>query len=653
MTGERERDFLDERMALESLWHCDLNLNSPIERALWTEEILRVQRRALAAASSGITIADASRSERPLIYCNDAFTEMTGYTLAEALGRSCRFLQGPGTDPEAVQRIRDALHSGESCNVTLKNYRKDGAPFWNELVISPVYSPKGELTHFIGVQHDVTARIETEEALARANEALAEANRKLEQRVLERTADLVQANERLLYDAFHDSLTGAANRALFNDRLAQALEREKRHLNNHFAVLFLDFDRFKIINDSLGHTVGDALLKTIAANLSDWVRPADTVSRLGGDEFAILLEDIANVDEAVRVAERIQREFLTPIQLGEHEVYTSASIGIVASQHVGTLSRVGYVHADEVMRDADIAMYCAKSLGKARYALFDTEMRERAMMLMTLEADLRFAVACCELQVNYQPIVSVQDGTLIGFEALVRWHHPEYGLISPAEFVPVAEESDLIIAIDRYIMREACQQVAQWQALYPAQYPLTLSVNLSSQQFTRTDLEAYVATVLAETGLQAEYLKLEITEGLMMNHNPATQASLERLRALGVKLHIDDFGTGYSSLSYLQELPADTLKIDRSFISKMDSKAGVGLVSTILSMARTLGMHVVAEGVETTAQLEQLKTLKCDFVQGYLFSKPLDKDEAEAFLAKGRVFTLAKEVEVEVDPAPA
>ena len=638
MIGEREQltDFLNERTALESLWHCDLDLGDPAQKAIWTDDIMHVQERALAAASSGITIADASRSERPLIYCNDAFTTITGYTPNEVLGRSCRFLQGPDTDPSAVQKVRDALHSGEGCKVTLKNYRKDGVPFWNELVISPVYSNEGELTHFIGVQQDITARVEAEEALARANEALERANRSLEQRVAERTAELMQANEQLLHDAFHDSLTGLANRALFNDRLAHALEREKRHPENHFAVLFLDFDRFKVINDSLGHTVGDALLKAIAESLSTWTRPADTVARLGGDEFTILLEDIESINEAVKIAERIQLELLTPRQLGEHEVYTSASIGIVSSQ-------IGYNSADEVLRDADLAMYRAKSLGKARYALFDTEMRERALMLMTLEADLRFAVERRELQINYQPILSAQSDTLIGFEALVRWHHPKYGFISPAEFVPVAEESDLIIAIDRWVMREACAQLSTWQTRYASQPAFTLSVNLSSQQFTRTDLVPYVMSVLEETGLRAEHLKLEITEGIMMSRSPAAQASLSGLRELGVKLHIDDFGTGYSSLSYLQDLPTDTLKIDRSFIDKMDGAAGAELVSTILSMAHTLGMHVVAEGVETPAQLEQLKGLQCDFVQGYLFSKPLDKDAAEGFLARGCGLASAKD----------
>ena len=359
------------------------------------------------------------------------------------------------------------------------------------------------------------------------------------------------------------------------------------------------------------------------------MRPADTVARLGGDEFTVLLEDISGVDEAVQIAERIQRELLTPFQLGEHEVYTSASIGIVASN-------IGYNSADEVLRDADIAMYRAKALGKARCALFDTEMRERALVLMALESDLRFATERGELRINYQPILAAQSDALIGFEALVRWHHPKHGLISPAEFVPVAEDSDLIIAIDRYVMREACEQVSAWQARYPAQSPLTVSVNLSSQQFSRTDLLPYVMSVLKETGLRAEHLKLEITEGIMMSRSPAAQASLNGLRELGVKLHIDDFGTGYSSLSYLQDLPTDTLKIDRSFISKMGNKEGAELVSTILSMARTLGMQVVAEGVETAAQLAQLKRLECDFVQGYLFSKPLDKDEAESFLTRGR-----------------
>ena len=599
-----------------SLWHASLTDGvSP-----HVQDVLRLQERAIAAVGSGVTIADVRQPDCPVVYCNPAFTAVTGYAPADVLGLNCRFLQGPETDPSVVSLLREAVRDGRSCTAVFKNYRKDQTPFWNELTLTPVHDEAGRLTHFIGVQHDVTRRKEAEDALMLTNA-------ELEDRVQARTEELERANARLRHDAFHDTLTGLANRALFYDRLAHALEREKRNPHNGFAALYLDFDRFKVINDSLGHSVGDALLVAIGKRLSENVRPGDTVARLGGDEFTVLLEDLPDFTEATRAAERLQESFVRPFELGQHTLYISASIGVVPST-------VGYNEAEEVLRDADIAMYRAKSLGRARTAVFDASMRERALSLLALESDLRRAVERGAFEVYYQPIVSALTGQATGFEALVRWQHPVHGSVSPAEFIPLAEETGLVIAIDRWVLRRACVQVAAWQQC-PGRASLTLNVNLSGQQFLRTDLVDYVSGVLEETGLAGHYLRLELTETVMLSSSATVQDNIARLKALGVQLHIDDFGTGYSSLSYLQHLPTDTLKIDRSFIDRLClNHEGEELVRTIVAMAHNLGMKVVAEGVETAEQLGLLVALGCEYVQGYYFSKPLEAAAAAAFMAQ-------------------
>ncbi len=599
-----------------SLWHSSQTDGvSP-----HVQDVLRLQERAIAAVGSGVTIADVRQPDCPVVYCNPAFTAVTGYAPEEVLGRNCRFLQGSETDPEMVSVIREAVRDGRSCTALFKNYRKDQTPFWNELTLTPVHDEQGRLTHFIGVQHDVTRRKEAEDALTLAN-------LELEARVKARTQELERANAQLHFEAFHDTLTGLANRALFYDRLAHALEREKRNPHNGFAVLYLDFDRFKVINDSLGHSVGDALLVAIAKRLSERVRPGDTVARLGGDEFTVLLEDLTDFDEATRAAERLQESFVRPFELGQHALYISASIGVVPST-------VGYNEAEEVLRDADIAMYRAKSLGRARTTVFDAPMRERALSLLALESDLRKAAEQGAFEVHYQPIVSAPEGQTTGFEALVRWQHPVHGSVSPAEFIPLAEETGLVIAIDRWVLRSACVQVAAWQRC-PNRASLTLNVNLSSQQFLRADLVDYVSAVLDETGLEGRYLRLELTETVMLSSSAAVQDTIARLKALGVQLHIDDFGTGYSSLAYLQHLPTDTLKIDRSFIDRLCAgREGEELVRTIVTMAHNLGMKVVAEGVETAEQLGLLVALGCDYMQGYYFSKPLPAAAADTFMTR-------------------
>ncbi|HEX8097883.1 MAG TPA: EAL domain-containing protein, partial [Pyrinomonadaceae bacterium] len=438
--------------------------------------------------------------------------------------------------------------------------------------------------------------------------------------------DRKRAEERLLHDAFHDALTGLPNRALFMDHLKLAIARAKRREDYEFAVLFLDLDRFKIINDSLGHMVGDQLLVGIARRLETCLRPGDTVARLGGDEFTILLDDIKDTGEAIQVAERVEKELALPFNLSGHEVFTSISVGIAPSN-------IGYDRPDDILRDADTAMYRAKSLGKSRHEVFDKAMHSHAMNLLQLETDLRRAVERQEFLVHYQPIVSLETGTLRGFEALVRWQHPEHGFISPAEFVPVAEETGLIIPIGHWVLQQACRQMREWQEQFPHHPPLMISVNLSSKQFTQPDLIEQIKLVLDETGLNPASLKLEITESVVMENIETAIGMLRQLRALGVESSIDDFGTGYSSLSYLHRFPATTLKIDRSFVSRMnDHGENVEIVRTVLMLARNLSMSVVAEGVETREQLEQLQRLGCELGQGYLFSKPVAAGQATAIL---------------------
>jgi len=440
-----------------------------------------------------------------------------------------------------------------------------------------------------------------------------------------------QLEEQLLHDAFHDQLTGLPNRALFMNRLSQAIQRTKRYRQSSgpylFAVLFLDLDRFKVINDSLGHTVGDQLLRAIACRLETCMRPGDTIARLGGDEFTILLDDIKDASSATHVAERIHKELTLPFNLGGHEVFTTASIGIV-------LSIEGGATPESLLRNADTAMYRAKVLGKSRYEVFDTEMHTRAVTLLQLETDLRRAIERQEFQIHYQPIVSLETGRIAGFEALVRWQHPQRGLVSPAEFIPLAEETGLIIPIGQWVLREACYQMRTWQMQFPTVPPLLISVNLSVKQFSQQDLVEQIDQILRESGLDARSLKLEITESVIMENVEAATAKLSQLQALDIQLCVDDFGTGYSSLSYLHRFPINALKIDRSFVLNMGIKGEKWeIVRAIAALAQNLSMDMTAEGVEVMEQLAQLKVLKCKHGQGYLFSKPVNSEVAGALIA--------------------
>jgi diguanylate cyclase (GGDEF)-like protein/PAS domain S-box-containing protein len=439
--------------------------------------------------------------------------------------------------------------------------------------------------------------------------------------------DRKRAEEKLVHDAFHDALTGLPNRVLFMDHLKQSVQRAKRRSHFPFAVLFLDFDRFKLINDSLGHMVGDQLLIAIANSLKSSVRPGDTVARLGGDEFTILLEDLNSSEEASIIAKRLLHSLSKPFNVSDHEVFITASIGIA-------LSAAGYEYPEDILRDADTAMYRAKSLGKARYEVFDKTMHANALNLLQIETDLWRAVERKELTLEYQPIVSLQNGRIAGFEALLRWQHPSRGVVSPLEFISVAEETGLIVPIGQWVLDQGCRQIRDWQKIYQQDQRLYVSINLSAKQFMQPDLIEQVSLALDRAGLNPDSLKVEITESMVMQNVESATKMLGQLRALGVEISIDDFGTGYSSLSYLHRFPISTLKVDRSFVSSMtDNPENLEIVRTIVGLARNLKMEVVAEGVETLDQVAKLRTLGCQYGQGYYFSKALTAESAVRLLS--------------------
>jgi diguanylate cyclase (GGDEF)-like protein len=440
-------------------------------------------------------------------------------------------------------------------------------------------------------------------------------------RVLEETKDHFR------HAAFHDSLTGLPNRAMFTELLKAEIESSKR-LNDHmFAVLFLDLDRFKNINDSLGHTHGDLLLVAFAERLEKALRPVDTLARFGGDEFAILLSGMTDATDTVRVAQRIQDELTQPFVLDKNSAFATASIGIA-------LSSSGYDRPEDILRDADTAMYRAKENGKARYELFDHGMHARAVSRLQLESDLRQAVEQKEFSVFYQPIICLQTGRLSGFEALVRWNHPRRGLVSPMDFIPIAEETGLIVPIGQWVLNEACKHIRQCQMYSPSHRSLSLSVNLSARQVAQPDLLEQIKQALETSKLNPHCLKLEITESVVMENAEAAALMFKQLRSLGVQLSIDDFGTGYSSLSYLHRFPLNYLKIDRSFVMRLTTDNDNAIVRTISTLARNLGMEVIAEGIETEEQYQQLKMLGCEYGQGYLFSRPVDNNGVRLLLAQ-------------------
>lgn len=544
---------------------------------------------------------------------NHSLCQIIGYREEELLAADFQAVTNPDDLPGVLSNLEKVLNGDlHSCQIEKRYLHKHGREVRVALNVSRARSVWTESSHFIFQIQDITAR--------------------------------KVAEDRLLHDAFHDALTGLPNRALFTDHLRLAVGRTKRNHSHLFTVLFLDVDRFKVVNDSLGHLIGDRLLVSIARRLERCLRPGDTVARLGGDEFTILLEDLKSPSEAIYVAERIQEELRKPFELDDRHVFTSVSIGIAPST-------IGYERPEDILRDADTAMYYAKSLGGTRHEVFDRSMHAHAMKLLQTQTDLSRAVERNELILHYQPIVSLDTFNVTGFEALVRWQHPEHGLIGPDQFIPVAEDMGLIVPIGDWVLRRACFHLREWQERFPNEKPLYMSVNFSVKQLMQPRLIEHIQSVLKENKLEASSLKVEITESVFMQDVEAVRETLRQLRALGVGLSIDDFGTGYSSLSRLHSFPISTLKIDRSFVSRMDvNEENKEIIRTIMSLAQNLGLEVVAKGVETVEQISQLRTLGCESAQGYFFSEAVPVEAAEAHLANTRPYVPATSIYEVVPP---
>ena len=527
---------------------------------------------------------------------NQALCDALGYSQAELLELSFAEISHPD-DWEIHHNLEQKLIDGKESNFQIEKrfIAKNGRVVDTLLKVLVVFDANRKPLHFNNQIVDITERKHME--------------------------------QQLIHDALHDALTGLPNRALFMDRLEQQLKRSQRQRGYLFAVLFLDLDRFKVVNDSVGHLVGDKLLIEIGRRLEKSIAPTDTVARLGGDEFTILLEDISSKSQAILVAESIYQTLTFPFHIQGYELFTSASIGIA-------LSDQGYEKPEDILRDADLTMYSAKEQGKARYEIFDYSLRDRALQRLELETDLRRALDRGEFEVYYQPITSLPLGTLAGFEALARWNHPLKGAIGPADFIPVCEETGLIIPLGNWLLQEACKTARNWHLKYPKQPPIKMSVNLSAQQFREPQLVEDVKRILAETNLAGKFLKLEITESILIDNLETVTEIILQLREQEIQFSIDDFGTGYSSLSYLHRFPVNTIKIDRSFVSQMQAEGeNFAIVKAIVTLAHMLNMDVIAEGIETTCQLAQLKLLQCEYGQGFFFSKPLCRDQAEAFIA--------------------
>lgn len=576
-----------------SLTEADLHLmkvlaehiNIAIERGRLYTEVQQREQQYHSVFNSLKEVVFQTDEQGRWTFLNPAWTEITGYKLSESMGVCFLDYIHPDDRQYNAELFTPLLERQEKyCRHEVRWMTKDGSWRWIQFYAHLTLDQEDGVAGISGTLDDITER-------------------KL-------------AEEKLRHYVLHDALTGLANRTLFMNRLDHAIVRNKRRQGRSFAVLFMDLDRFKVINDSLGHVTGDQLLIAIAQRLTHCLRSEDTVARFGGDEFTILLEDISGPEEATQIADRIQDEISQPFDLNGQKVFTSTSIGIA-------MSETGVEQPQDLLRNADTALYKAKAGGKARYALFDLGMHDSAVKLQQLETDLRKALEKDEFQVYYQPIISLQNGRVLGFEALIRWQHPEKGLVLPADFIPVAEETGLIVPVGWKMLRESCRQMREWQLQNPAFTGTMISVNLSSRQFLQPDLVDQIKAALSETGLSPDNLTLEITESVLMENAEIITTNLLQLRSMGIRLALDDFGTGYSSLSYLHRFPVNSLKIDRSFIARINREGeNTELVRTIITMAHNLGIEVTAEGVETTDQLKHLRFLNCEAAQGYLIARP-------------------------------
>jgi len=563
------------------------------ENRIFTDT-LRLRNRAIESSLNAIIITNAAHPDHAIEYVNPAFERISGYAAREVVGRNCRFLQGNDRNQPALQQIRSALRHHQEGKAVLRNYRKNGTVFWNDLLIAPVRNDHGEVTHFVGIVNDITEIINYQQQLER------------------------QAN--------YDGLTGLANRNLLQDRLRQGIAYAQRR-SRRLALLFLDIDNFKLVNDSLGHEAGDRLIREVGLRLKAQMREDDTVARLGGDEFVVALFDIDGEETVLNAMQRIIAEMTRPFPFGDRDLYVTCSIGVSLYPKDGE-------DGITLLRNADTAMYRAKELGRNGFRFYTSDMNDRAVERLLVETRLRSALERNEFSLAYQPIVDLQTGQITSVEALARWNNPVDGEVPPARFIPIAEETGLILPIGDWVLRTACAQVKSWlDAGLPA---VRVAVNLSARQFSRERLLQSIGAALASSGLDPHYLELELTESVLMQNADTVVETLRMLKAMGISLSIDDFGTGYSSLSYLRQFPVDRLKIDRSFVQDIDKDAGNALiVNAVTSLGRSLDLKVVAEGVETAAQMNFVRERGCHESQGYMICRPLAAGDMAELLRKG------------------
>jgi diguanylate cyclase (GGDEF)-like protein/PAS domain S-box-containing protein len=569
---------LTHRVAIVDGTHFGVLLGRDASARMAAESQLRLAARVIARSGEGIIIADA---DGRIIDVNSAFENITGYSREESIGRNPNFLSSGRQDSAFYAKMWQALNGEGFWQGEIWNRRKNNEVFPEWLSLSAIRDDAGVVTNYVATFSDVTE--------ARAREA------------------------RIQHMAHHDFLTGLPNRFLLTDRFRQVAAAAERN-NSRFAVLFIDLDRFKNVNDTLGHSVGDQLLRDVAARLGSMVRGTDTISRQGGDEFLVLLGEIDAPEAAAMVARKLMQVLSEPFVLDGHPVTMTPSIGIAISPEDGS-------DLDSLLKHADLAMYDAKQQGRNNYQFFRREMNARSLELLLMESDLRQALRKSEFELHYQPQISVKDGRPLGLEALLRWRHPERGLVSPADFIPMAEETGLILPIGQWVLNTACQQLAQWRANgWP---DLCVAVNLSAAQFRQQDLLGQVKMALSAAHLPAEALELEVTESILMIDADGTAKMLHALNAMGVRLSIDDFGTGYSSLAYLKRFSVSTLKVDRSFVQGIGSdNEDAAICTAIIGLARSLRLSVVAEGVETQAQYDWLAKAGCHIIQGYFTGRP-------------------------------
>ncbi|MFA7278551.1 MAG: EAL domain-containing protein [Sterolibacterium sp.] len=579
-------------VVFSSSWMLYLLVKGKLEDARRAAEAMRLRDRAIEASVNAIIITSDSASDNIIEYVNPAFSRITGYSSEEVIGRNCRFLLGEDRDQMDLEALRVALRENTDARALLRNFRKDGTQFWNDLHISPVSDDSGKVTHFIGILNDVT------ESKRYQNE--------------------------LEHQSNHDTLTNLPNRNLMKDRIAQGIAYSMRYKQTLMAVAFIGLDNFKFVNDSMGHQAGDQVLKMVSKRLNTCLRSSDTAARLGGDEFVLILFENPDEEESYNssinaILQRVLREVAQPYQIGTQEFFLTCSIGYAMVPGDGD-------NADVLLKNADIAMFSAKEKGRNNIQRYVPALNDRITLRLSLEGDLRKALDNNELFVCYQPQIDLIHRRIVGMEALIRWKHPQRGLISPAQFIPLAEETGLIIPIGLWVLRTACTQAKAWQE---AGLPhIKLSVNLSARQFMQKDLATSIRQVLDETGFRAENLELELTESLIMHNAELFISTLRTLKDVGIELAIDDFGTGYSSLSYLKRFPIDRLKIDQSFVRDIVADNDSASISqAIITLGHSLGLRVIAEGVETPEQLDFLHANSCDEIQGYYFSKPLPPDE--------------------------